>query len=91
MPSKSIPRHLMGDLMRIALMEIVSLIALRLTVVHLFGIDIFDFHTAIGQVLAGSISIAAFVGIYKVFTVEGKLQDIGERVLHGGGTPTLND
>lgn len=87
----ALPKRLTGDLMRVALMEIAALIALRISIEHLFGIDIFDFQSPIGKLVAGSITITVFMGIYKVFSVDGKLADIGERVIAGGGAPSLSE
>lgn len=86
-----VPRHLSSDLMRLAVMEILSLVALRLVIEQLFGIDIFDFHTALGKLTAAVITTTVFVGLYKAISIDGKLQEIGESVIHGHGVVSLSD
>lgn len=86
-----LPRYLTSDLMRLAVMEIAALIALRILIINLYGIDLFNFKTPMGKVLAGIITVSTFTGLYKILTIDGKLEDIGERVLHGGGTPSLSN
>ena len=85
------PPHLISDLMRLIIMEILSLLALRLVVEQLFGINIFDFKTPLGRIIAAVIATTVFVGLYKVISIDGKLQEIGESVIHGHGVVSLAD
>lgn len=86
---RGVPHHLTGDLVRLAVMEMLSLIALRLVIEQLFGIDVFDFSQPIGKLVGALITATVFIGLYKAVSIDGKLQEIGESVIHGHGAVSL--
>ena len=75
--------HVASDTMMLVTMEIAAVVTLRFTVLDLFGIDIFDFHTAIGQIVAAIISVGTFVGIYKTMTSKGGMLKLGRTAVYG--------
>ena len=75
--------HVISDTVMLLVMEIAAVVALRFTILDLFGLDIFDFKTAIGQIVGAVLTVSTFVGIYRAVTSKGGMRKLGQRVVYG--------
>lgn len=64
-------------------MEIAAVLCLRVAVLELFGIDLFDLKSGTGKVTAAAITTLTFVGIYRVMTTKGAMLKLGRGAMYG--------
>lgn len=76
----NLPPHLVADLMKLIVMQVASVILVRLACIKLYGIDLFDFKKTPGMIFGGVITLGTFYGLYTTLTDKQKLQEIGEKI-----------
>jgi hypothetical protein len=78
-----LPPHLILDLVRVIMMQVMSVFVVWKAVDKLYDIDLFDFQHGWGKATAAVISIGTFVGLYQTISSGERLKTLGDKVIHG--------
>ena len=80
---RSLPAHLVPDLIKIIIMQVLACYVLWTSLMKLYDINLLDYNTTYGRAFMIGIVGATFVGIYTTLSTGENLRALGAKVLQG--------